>query len=338
MKDMKLYRTLFAAVLLSLLLVPLTALPRGEGGPAEPNAETTAAAPRESEKTDKADAQQTVQVLLHETNRVVSVSVEEYLTGVLACEISPTFHEEALKAQAAASHTFLLRRQKEQAASPDPALNGADISDDAAHQQGYLTPEGRKQKWGDKADSYEVRLQKAVRAVIDKQITCDGEPIIAAFHALNGGQTFSARQVWGGEIAYLQSVKSPGDKLSPDCVKTVALTEAELSERAAALDGCKFEGDAKDWIKQADADKNGFVKSITVGGKAFTGQAVKTALSLRSNAFTVEYRNGQFFFTTVGYGHGVGLSQYGADYLARQGKSWEEIIRYYYAGVKIEKI
>ena len=337
MKDMKLYRTLYAALLLSLLLMPLIALPSRSGGN-EAVAETTEAARHEDEKPTPAAAGETVRVLLHETGQVITVSAEEYLTGVLACEMAPTFHEEALKAQAAASHTFLLRRQKEQAASPDPALNGADISDDAAHHQGYLTPEGRQKKWGEKAEGYENRMTRAVRAVLDRQITFEGEPIIAAFHALNGGQTFSAKQVWGGEIAYLQSVKSPGDKLSPDCTKTVALTEAEFAERSAALDGCVLKGDAKEWLGAVDADKNGLVKSVNVGGQTFTGQAFKTAMGLRSGVFTAEYRSGSFFFTTVGYGHGVGLSQYGADYLARQGKSWEEIIRHYYTGVKIEKI
>ena len=117
-RNMKLYRTLFAALLLSLLLVPLIALPNRGGDEAGPSG----GPPAESAATEPPQAAQTVRVLLSETNRVVTVAPEEYLTGVLACEMSPTFHEEALKAQAAVSHTFLLRRQSEQAASPDPAL------------------------------------------------------------------------------------------------------------------------------------------------------------------------------------------------------------------------
>ena len=335
---MKLYRTLFAVFMLALLLAPLIALPSKGGDAAEESGDPTAATKSESAEPTRGKAEETVRVLLHDTKQVVTVPVEEYLIGVLACEMSPTFHEEALKAQAVVSHTFLLRKQKEQTTSPDPDLNGADLSDDAARHQGYLTAEGRKQKWGDKAESYEARLKKAVRAVIDEQITYDGEPIIAAFHAVNGGQTLSAKQVWGGEIAYLQSVKSPGDKLSPDCTKTLALTEQEFAARAAALEGCKLEGDAKGWVGKIDADKSGFVKSITVGGISCGGQTFKTAMGLRSNVFTFEYRNATFFFTTVGYGHGVGMSQYGADYMARQGKKWDEIIRHYYTGAEIEKI
>ncbi len=331
---MKLYRTLFVALMLALLLVPLIAMPTKGSRAEEP---ASAADPSAESKSAKAQ-EETVRVFLHDSRQVVSVSLEEYLTGVLACEMPPTFHEEALKAQAVASHTFLLRRQKEQAASPDPALNGADISDDAAHHQGYYAPASRKRKWGDKAEGYEDRLKKAVRAVIDRRITFHGEPIIAAFHAVNGGRTLSAAQVWGGDIAYLQSVKSPGDKLSPDCTKTLALSESEVAERAETLEDCRLTGEAKSWIKAPDAAQNGFVNRITVGGKAYTGQAFRTAMGLRSNIFTVEYRSGSFFFTTVGYGHGVGLSQYGADYLARQGKKWDEILTHYYTGVKIEKI
>ncbi|HBL40972.1 MAG TPA: stage II sporulation protein D, partial [Ruminococcaceae bacterium] len=207
-----------------------------------------------------------------------------------------------------------------------------------SHHQGYLTPEARKKKWGDKAESYEKKLTKAVRAVIDRKITYDGEPIIAAFHANNSGITLSAEQVWGGDIPYLKSVKSPGDKLSPDCSQTVALKEKEFKSKTEALDGCKLSEDQTTWVKDIQTDKTGFVRSITVGGVVCTGQEFKQTFGLRSNVFTFEYRNGSFFFTTLGYGHGVGLSQYGADYLARQGKTWEEIITHYYTGVKIEKI
>ena len=336
---MKLYRTLFISFMLALLLVPLVAMPT-RGGRAE-EAESAAPAPSPTETPETAKSrkeEETVRVFLCGSKQVVSVSLEEYLTGVLAAEMPPTFHEEALKAQAVASHTFLLRKQKEQASSPDPALNGADLSDDASRHQGYRSPADRKRKWGDKTESYEAKLEKAVRAVIDEQITYDGEPIAAAFHAVNGGQTLSAKQVWGGEIPYLKSVKSPGDKLSPDCTKTLALSESEFAQRAEKLGDGRLTGEAKSWIGVIDADKNGLVKSIAVGGKSYSGQAFRTAMGLRSAVFTVEYRSGSFFFTTVGYGHGVGMSQYGADYLARQGKKWDDILMHYYTGVKIEKI
>lgn len=322
----------FAALIvtLALIVMPLTVLRQGDNSVREDDIVIT-----EQDGKKEKSPDETVKVFMSEDDLVLSITLEEYLVGVLAAEMLPTYHEQALKAQAVAAYTYLLYKKAEQESSPDSGLKGAYLSNDAATHQGYLTEEERAEKWGDKAGSYEKKLTKAVEDVAGKFITYEGKPIIAAFHANNSGVTHSAETVWGSEVPYLKSVTSVGDKLSPDCVKTVVMTAQEFSSAVSSLDGCQLSGEADSWVGKIKKDDNGYVKSLTVGGAEFTGMQVRDALGLRSAVFTFEFSDGTFRFTTEGYGHGVGMSQYGADYMARQGSTWEEILKHYYSGVEI---
>lgn len=330
------YKLLAFLIALTVMLTPLLSLKGREQDGGETTKEETSEIDQSGDTspngTDK------VKVLLKDENKVVELELNEYLLGVLAAEMPATYHEEALKAQAVTAYTYLLYRKNVQKEKPDAALKGADLSDDSSTHQGYLTPGAREEKWGDKTKTYEKKLSEAIESVSGEVITFEGEPIMAAFHAINSGTTNSAKTVWGGEVAYLQSVVSTGDRLSPDCTKTVAIKADELSRMLADLEGCELSGEAQDWIGKISTTSSGYVSRITVGGEEYTGIRFREATGLRSAVFTYEYKNGSFHFTTEGYGHGVGLSQYGADYMARQGSTWEEIIRHYYTGVEIEKI
>ena len=330
------YKLLAFLIALTIMLTPLVALKRTRSDSTEFPKETTSEADKPGgesiKETDK------VRVLLKEENKVIEVEINEYLLGVLAAEMPATYHEEALKAQAVTAYTYLLYRRAIQSEKPDATLKGADLSDDSSTHQGYLSAGEREEKWGDKTKNYEKKLNEAINAVSGRVITYEGKPIMAAFHAINSGVTNSAKTVWGGEVAYLKSVVSTGDRLSPDCVKTVAIKADELSQLLSVLDGCELSGEAQDWIGEISTTSSGYVSTVTVGGEEYTGVRFREAAGLRSAVFTYEYKNGSFHFTTEGYGHGVGLSQYGADYMARQGSSWEEIIRHYYTGVEIEEI
>ncbi len=328
---MRFYKFLCLLVSLSVLLVPLLSLEKSEQSE-DDDFEKTSRYSGESEQQQEAG----VKVFMHGENEVLQLDTAEYLVGVLAAEMPPTYHEEALKAQAVATYTYLLRKRQEQQNSPDSSLKGADLSNNSATHQGYLTKAQRYEKWGDRAESYEKKMKKAVEAVEGKVITYDGKPIIAAFHAISSGATQSAETVWGGEVKYLQAVTSAGDKLSPDCIKTVAITAKEFSDSVSELEGCELNGEAENWIGEIKTNSGGYVKSIEIGGEAYSGLQAREAIGLRSAVFTVEYKNGSFYFTTNGYGHCVGLSQYGADYMARQGSDWQEIIEHYYSGVAVE--
>lgn len=322
------------AIGLTVLLVPLISLDDANRQNDDAPSETITFETENAEKDEK----QTVKVFIKNENKVIEIDVKEYLLGVLAAEMPATYHEEALKAQAVTAYTYLLYKQAEQKNNPDVTLNGADLSDDSSTHQGYITANARQEKWGDKTETYEKKLTEAIDAVSGKVITFEGKPIIAAFHAVNSGVTQSAKTVWGGEVAYLQSVTSVGDKLSPDCTKTVAFKATELSEMLTSLENCELSGAAENWIGKIETTSSGYVSDIEIGGETYSGLKVRDAIGLRSAVFTCEYKNGNFHFTTSGYGHGVGLSQYGADYMARQGSSWEEIIKHYYTGVEIENM
>lgn len=328
------YKMLVFAIGLTVLLVPLISLDDANRQNDDAPSETITF---ETENVEK-DKKQTVRVFIKNENKVIEIDVKEYLLGVLAAEMPATYHEEALKAQAVTAYTYLLYKQAEQKNNPDVTLNGADLSDDSSTHQGYITANARQEKWGDKTETYEKKLTEAIDAVSGKVITFEGKPIIAAFHAVNSGVTQSAKTVWGGEVAYLQSVTSVGDKLSPDCTKTVAFKATELSEMLTSLENCELSGEAENWIGKIETTSSGYVSDIEIGGETYSGLKVRDAIGLRSAVFTCEYKNGNFHFTTSGYGHGVGLSQYGADYMARQGSRWEEIIKHYYTGVEIENM
>lgn len=334
-KNMRRYGVLCAVLLLIMVVTPLLAMGEGSApiSDSPSSGKTTAAAQGSAGGKDG-----TMKVLRASSNRVETMSDLDYVIGAVSAEMPPTYHIEALKAQAAACYTFALRSRNEQLEKPDEALSGAYLNDDSAQHQGYISKEESKAKWGDKFDTYYKKISEACEAVVGKAILYDGEPIIAAFHAICSGQTESAQVVWGKDIPYLQSVLSTGDKLSPDYTSTLSLTKEQFSSMAKKLDKVSLEGDAAKWFDQLETSKAGTVTSITIGGQKVTGQQVREAFGLRSACFTLEYKNDRFIFHVSGYGHCVGMSQYGADYMARQGSSWEEIIRHYYKGVEIKEL
>lgn len=299
-----------------------------------------------SEKLNESDGQaddekehiesKAYKVLLSDSNTVVEMSELEYICGAVASEMPATYHVEALKAQAVACYTYAMKAKSTQLKSPDSALKGAYLSSNNSVHQGYKTKEQLKEKWGDKYDTYYKKIEDAVKAVIGKVITYKGELITAAYHAISPGKTESAEVVWGGEVPYLISVNSAGDRLSPDYSSTLVLTTDQFSEIAAGLSGVSLGVDASQWVSSPVTSESGIVKTIKVGESTFEGSKIREVFSLRSSCFTIEYKNNTFTFNVTGYGHCVGLSQYGADYMSRQGSTYNEILTHYYTGAKIE--
>lgn len=283
---------------------------------------------------EAADAENTVAVLQTAGGNVVEMNTAEYLVGCVAAEMSAQSEPEALKAQAVAAYTNVLRLQ---AGEDDPALLGADISDDPARHQGYLDETARREKWGDNFGVYEEKLRAAVEAVFGQALTYDGAYITAAYCALCPGRTESAAYIWGADVPYLQSVTSPGDRLSPDFTSSTVLSADAVREKLSAQSGVTLSDDPAAWISGLTFSENGtgVVVCVTVGGKTMTGQQLRTLLGLRSPAFTVAFADGQFTFSCTGSGHGVGMSQYGADYMARQGADYREILAHYYPGTTL---
>jgi len=315
-------------VLLLLILLPLVSLLSGDATPDEPPQLPTAAAPQIQQQ----ESEHTVAVMRSGTGEVEILSLEEYLVGVVAAEMPARFHEQALKAQAVAAHTFTRYRLE--------VGGAAHISDSHYSDQAYLCPQQRRERWGNNFDYYETRIQNAVRAVAGQTLMHDDQPIFAAYHAISGGTTECAQTYWGGrERSYLRGgVESPGDRLAPNFNATVNFTTDEMRAALSRFDSMNLSGSPAAWFDEPTRSEAGTVTQIEVGGAALTGRQLRQALSLRSSNFEIIFEDkdgGTFYVTTAGFGHGVGMSQTGADFMARQGSAYREILAHFYPGAEI---
>lgn len=270
------------------------------------------------------------------TGRVVTVTAQEYVRGAVAAEMPPTFHPEALKAQAVAAHTYALCTQKMQREAPDLALKGADFSADPGDWKGYTTEALFRERYGDMADAYWNTVTGAVDEVCDYIMLYDGEPIVAAYHSMNTGMTEDAANVWTGSVPYLTPVESRGDLLAPDYETKQRFPADQVgSALRKAYDEIQLGEDPAAWFRLGERSESGYVLTVEAGGVSMPAKDLRTLLGLRSTAFELNYAGGEFCFTVRGYGHGVGFSQYGADFYARQGMDFTEILEHYYPGAKL---
>ena len=166
-------------------------------------------------------------------------------------------------------------------------------------------------------------------------LTYDGKAALAVYHAISSGKTESSENAWGGKIPYLVSVESPGDILSPYYETKEVFSKKEVLE-ILNKNGAKLSGEyPKQWFEGAVLTEGGYVDYIQIGAATFSGEKLRSSFSLRSSAFKTEYKDGEFIFTVWGYGHGVGLSQVGANQMAKDGADFEEILSHYYPGTKL---
>lgn len=271
-------------------------------------------------------------ILLTETGTLRTVTPEEYLVGCLAAQIPIDYAQEALNAQAAASYTYALRLAENAEALPDGAL----LSDDGKTAQPYFPPEKCAEVYGESYEKFLPRLKEAAAYGVSHPITYEGEPIYAVYHSVSAGRTSSAYGIWGREFPYLAPAESESDKnyISYECDNEMTVENARLALIAAKSD-ISTPADYGKWFSEINRNEDGYVISVRIGENLFSGGDVWRIFGLRSTAFDVSYQNGIFTFHTKGYGHGAGLSQYGANEMAKAGKTAEEILTHYYSGVKI---
>ncbi|WMJ22443.1 stage II sporulation protein D [Paludicola sp. MB14-C6] len=310
--------------ILILLIIPLFALIGSNKSPLSPR-----------EKTDTT----TYLVLNHKTGEVMKLDPANYIKGVVAAEMPIAYHAEALKAQAVAAHTYALRQIDAELKNPSPELKGAYLSTDFEKGQAYISVEELKEKWGKNYEINYKKLSDAVDSVINEILVYEDKPILAAFHSISGGITESAKTVWGKDVSYLVPVKSEGDELSPNYETKTTLTASEVEHAfTQKYKDIKFDKDKTKWFQILKRSDSKTITEIQVGSEKMNGKDVREVLNLKSSNFEVAFANESFTFTTNGYGHGVGMSQYGADYLARQGKTYHEILLHYYSGVTVKEI
>jgi len=321
--------------LLLMILVPLVSL-QGAGSKRQEAGEATSAQqqaplptiPEPADIEQPQDGGDTIQVIRTASGKTETLSMREYLIGCVAAEMEADHHPEALKAQAVASYTYARYRRE---------IGGREaLSDSGRSDQGYDDAQRRRERWGGNFELYEAKVAQAVDAVLGQTILYEGRPIFAAYCALSGGKTESAANYWGDGFTYLRSVDSPGDKLSPDYSRTVTLQPEDVKKALGKAEGVKLGKEPAAWFGKSERSEAGTVMEIEAGGKTLSGRAVRELLELRSANFTIEYKNGAFEIKCLGYGHGVGMSQYGADFMARQGSGYKEILEHYYTGCEIE--
>lgn len=280
-----------------------------------------------------------LKVLDFTSGQVLELPMRDYVIGAVLAEMPATYHPEALKAQAVAARTYAVRQREKQRLSPDPELMGADISNDSTKYQAYFTPAQAKEFYGSGYDTY---YQKAADAADDTDrlvLYYAGEPIVAAFHAISGGRTESAEIIWGSPVDYLVPADSKADMEAPSYPDEKVFTAKELRTIVREVyPDADFSASPGKWITINDTSASGTVTDVTVGDVRLKGTEFRSLFSLRSANFTVTYNKDskQFCISTKGYGHGVGMSQYGANAMAEDGADFEEILLHYYKGVEIK--
>lgn len=260
------------------------------------------------------------------TNTVRMMELEDYVLGVVLAEMPASFEEEALKAQAVAARTFALRRLE----MGDKHLDAAVCADPGCC-QAYITEDVYLKERGSQADL--EKIAAAVEATAGQVLTYEGKLIEAAYFSCSGGRTEDAVAVWGMDIPYLQSVDSPGEEQADIYHHTVSFTPAEF---AAAL-GRNLQGSPEQWLGRKTYTSGGGIATMVIGGISYTGVELRSRLGLYSTAFAIRVEGDRLVIDTMGKGHRVGMSQYGADAMAAAGYSFEQILTYYYQGTRIDK-
>ena len=275
-----------------------------------------------------------VQLAVKNGDAVEIMALDAYLQGVVRGEMPASFELEALKAQAAAERTYIYYQLA--AGRKEVHLN-ADVCTDPSCCNAWLSEEAAREKWGGDFDGWESRIEEAVAATDGQVALYDGQPILAVFHSSSAGKTAGAGDVWSGDMPYLRSVDSPeGEETVPNYYSAAEFTAAEAKALLAqAHPELTFSGGPDKWFGAVEKDESGRVGTVEVCGAPLRGVEVRRIFSLRSACFTIDAAADRVTFRVTGYGHGVGMSQYGANELARQGRTWQEILLWYYADIAI---
>lgn len=259
-----------------------------------------------------------------ETNEISNVQLEEYIIGVVAAEMPASFNEEALKAQAIASRTYAVYKMQNSSSDFDVVT---DVSN-----QGYITIDEMKTKWGSDFNKYYEKIKNAVNSTKGKVMYYNNKVIEAYYFAMSNGYTEEASLVFSENRDYLQSVKSTYENES--------LKNFEVTKEYTTVEVCEKLNLGCNTLTFSNIERSatGRVNTITINEKVFKGTEVRNLLGLRSTDFKINIIDDAVFVTTKGYGHGVGMSQYGANGMANAGYNYEEILKYYYKNVEISSI
>lgn len=276
--------------------------------------------------------------LLHSENgEVKELNIDEYLYGVVSSEMPANYEIEALKAQAIVARTYTIYQMINNSSKHE----NADICDNYACCQAWISKEERLQKWSEEeSENYWNKIVDSVNSTTGKIVTYNGTPINAFFHANSGGVTESSLNIWGGiDYPYLKSVETAGEEGYTQYASQVVLGQQELLEKIKSkYNDCEINYEQSNCIQILEYTTSGRVKTIRFGNKEIAGTEARTLLGLKSTNFTFSIDNKNIIFSVTGYGHGVGMSQTGADALAKAGANYEKIIKHFYTNVEITEV
>ena len=276
-----------------------------------------------------ADPALEVAVFRSAQKQIEKVKLEDYLVGVVAAEMPADFNPEALKAQALTARTYIVNRlvNKDTMGAPE----GSQVTDTQIHQV-YMNDAEQRKAWGKDYDWKKKKIVEAVQATSGQIITYEGKPINALFFSTSNGYTENSEDYWSGSFPYLRSVSSPWDKNSPKFSNQKVITVKEFETRLGVKIGSSGEiGE----ITERTAGKR--VAKVDFNGKVLTGKEIRDKLDLMSSDFSWQLKGSNIVIATKGNGHGVGMSQYGANGMAEEGKNYQEIVKYYYKGVEVSQ-
>lgn len=260
-------------------------------------------------------------VTVHKSNgEIINIDLEEYVIGVIAAEMPASFNMEALKAQSVVARTYALK-----------ARATGKILTDTVSTQSYIDENGMRNKWGGDFDMYYNKIRNAVNSTNGEYLTYNGEYIEALYHSTNNGKTESSLDVFGNYYPYLISVSSEYDKYASSYLRDINIDFNTLSSKL----GLNFNKDSI--IQVLSYTDGGNIREISIDGKVFSGRQFRELLGLRSADFDININDGFANITTRGFGHGVGMSQYGANLMANDGYSYVDILYHYYPSVTLQK-
>lgn len=288
------------------------------------------------EKQEKSEKQDRKITLLHyKTNQVEEISLDTYLYGVVSSEMPATFELEALKAQAVVARTYTMYKVNHR------KHDNADICDNSACCQAWITKEDRMARWEEEVREQNWnKIVEAVDSTHGKIITYENEPINAFFHSNSGGMTEIPINVWGGSgYPYLQAVQTAGEEGYEQYYSEVTVTRSELENKIREKHSdFQIDWNASDCIKVLEYTQSNRVKTLKVGNLNLSGVEIRTLIGLKSANFKIEMSDNNIKFKVKGYGHGIGMSQTGADSMAKSGSNYEEIIKHFYQGIEIKDL
>ena len=327
------------AFLMIFFLLPALLTNRGEVSASvkEENTRKEENLTQENINTEEYDYKQygIIKLLHKNTNEVEEVPIDTYLCNVVSAEMPADYEKEALKAQAIVARTYTIYKIQ------NKKHENADICDDSSCCQAWVSKETRLSRWDeDKRESNWKKIEECVNETKGKIITYEGKPINAFFHANSGGKTEIPVNVWGGTgYPYLQVVETAGEEGYDQYESEVSLTKEELIDKLKTkYSDISIDFNNQDDIKILEYTNSGRVKTVKFGNHNLSGVEARTLLGLRSTNFEISRDGDNIKFTVKGYGHGVGMSQTGADSLAKEGKNCFDIINHFYIGVQITDV